>query len=451
MQKATDAKKNTDRASAREQIQIEVLGSIGTDGTPMLDLLKTNLTNIGATVDGENFPLTVTLDGQTFTVDSNGNVEKAGPVIAVDESSVVITAEDGSSITKGEVPANTALKINFSASVDGGTVTISPALPHITTEAEMSAKKVVFTITGTVSGETVTPKTYTVDLKDVYESSEFSAEKIKENATTYYGAKVTGYTCEGTGVDTWRIFYSDSNNIYLIADDYIALNDAPTSANYSLFDNDSSGKHCKLSFNNVYRDYSGSEWILGTTTEAGVTRENSLAKNWLNKYFNYTVNGTTYPNRTSTNKNIRAVAYMLDTKIWSRFANSEYADYAIGGPTLEMFCTSYKESHTGSNISCDVTGRNGYNYSNASSLFSDCNGIYIKTSTEKAYAMWLASPAADDYNHLVYANFLGNLGHYSYNYNVAPGLRPLVCLQSKVQLTKVTNSEFRIYVENEND
>ena len=84
-----------------------------------------------------------------------------------------------------------------------------------------------------------------------------------------------------------------------------------------------------MSFDNVYKDYSGSSWIL----------ENSKAKKWLNKYFNYTAdNGTTYPNKTSENKNIRAVAFMMDTSdgVWGKWANSNFAEYAIGGPTLEM-------------------------------------------------------------------------------------------------------------------
>ena len=54
-----------------------------------------------------------------------------------------------------------------------------------------------------------------------------SAEEISQNPTTYYGAEVIGYTCESDGVSKWRIFYADESNIYLIADDYIAAEDAP--------------------------------------------------------------------------------------------------------------------------------------------------------------------------------------------------------------------------------
>lgn len=437
LQRATDAKKNTETASAKEQIQIEVLGSYGTDGKLNMNTLKTNLEKIGATVtdtDGD-FPLTVTINGQTFTVDSNGNVEKAGPTIVVDANSLTITAEDGSSITKGEVPANTPLKINFTASVENGTVTVNPTLPHITTTEEMTAKKVIFTINGSVSGETVTPLTYTVDLNEVYESSDVNAEKVKKNAKSFYGSKVTNYTCDGTGVNIWRIFYADNENIYLIADDYISINDAPKGkSGTALYKN----TDYRLSFKNVYKDYLGSSWIL----------ENSKAKKWLNKYFNYTAdNGTTYPNKTSENVNIRAVAFMMDTSadVWGKWANSDFAEYAIGGPTLEMYVESYKDSHPESNISCDVTGTDGYSYANVSSLETsdENNEIYIKTSQEKAHAMWLASPSVGGKASVVNASYYGAVNANSCGSSL-PGLRPLVCLKSGIQLEKIKDGEYKI-------
>lgn len=396
LQRAEEAKKNTEIASAKEQIQVEVLGSYGTDGKLDMNRLKTNLEKIGAIVTGEDFPLTVTLNGFTFTVDSDGNVEKAGPTIAVDTNSITITAEDGGDVTKGEVPANKPLKINFTASVEGGSVTVSPTLPHITTAEEMAAKKVTFTITGSVSGETVGPLTYTVDLKDVYESLDVNAQKVKNNAKSYYGSKVTGYTCDGAGVETWRIFFADNDNIYLIADDYISIKYAPKGKGGTAL---SANSDYHLSFGRVYNDYSGSRWIVN----------NSKAKKWLNKYFNYTADGgTTYPNKTSTNKNIGAVAFMMDTSdgVWGKWANTNLAEYAIGGPTLEMYVESYKDSHPESNISCNVTGTDGYSYSNASGLEprGENNEIYIKPSFTNAYGMWLASPSSTYSEDIIYAD-----------------------------------------------
>ena len=79
LQKATETKTQTEEKSKEEQIQIEVMGSIGTDGKIDVPTLKTNLGKIGATPSEANsLPLTVTLGGQQFTVDTNGNVTKAG-------------------------------------------------------------------------------------------------------------------------------------------------------------------------------------------------------------------------------------------------------------------------------------------------------------------------------------------------------------------------------------
>ena len=79
LQKATEAKTQTEDKSKEEQIKIQVMGSIGTDGKIDVPALKTNLGKIGATPsEANNLPLTVSLGGQQFTVDTNGNVTKAG-------------------------------------------------------------------------------------------------------------------------------------------------------------------------------------------------------------------------------------------------------------------------------------------------------------------------------------------------------------------------------------
>ena len=58
------------------------------------------------------------------------------------------------------------------------------------------------------------------------------------------------------------------------------------------------------------------------------------------KYFKYLSDNST----TSTNDNMKAVAYMLDTKAWEAF-KGEKAEYAIGGPTSEIFIKSYNQKY----------------------------------------------------------------------------------------------------------
>ena len=49
-------------------------------------------------------------------------------------------------------------------------------------------------------------------------------------------------------------------------------------------------------------------------------------------------------NYSSTNGNMKAVAYMMDTTAWnSKFLDNDKADYVIGGPTIELLFKSYNE------------------------------------------------------------------------------------------------------------
>ena len=266
-----------------------------------------------------------------------------------------------------------------------------------------------------------------------------NATTISKDAVTYYGALVENYNVtydatEGAS-NAWRIFYSDGTNIYLIADDYIHYDYAPYKTTTNKIYKNSTDY--RLSFNNVYKDYTGSSSI-----------NSGFAGKWLSSYWKN--------NSESTNTNIRAVAYMLDTSIWNtRFRNSEYADYAIGGPTLEMYCASYKDTHPTKYIECEAeSNTTGYKVKwNSDSTYSkaisglatsnDCNNIYIKSDTAKALAMWLASPSASFANNVMNAYCAGNVGNNYYS-NDYPGLRPLVCLSSDIQLKKLDNGNYRI-------
>ena len=119
----------------------------------------------------------------------------------------------------------------------------------------------------------------------------------------------------------WRIFYNDGVNVYLIADDYIEYNMAPAGkAGTTLTENDTS---FRLSMNDVINDYEGASDI------------NSQFSKWLS-YLN--------SNKNNTNDNMKEVAYMLDIEVWSTLKNDK-AEYAIGAPTLDMFCASYNENN----------------------------------------------------------------------------------------------------------
>ena len=77
---ANNAKNATELASAKEKVELAVIGAISQtrDGTLTVGKLRTELANYGGTVEGDTFPVTATVDGKSFTVDANGNVTSAG-------------------------------------------------------------------------------------------------------------------------------------------------------------------------------------------------------------------------------------------------------------------------------------------------------------------------------------------------------------------------------------
>lgn len=458
-ERAKESKKEALKAEAKEKIQLEVLASFNGDKILDLGILKDNIDkNIPeAIVMGDEFPITVILNGFSFTVDSNGNVEIAGPRPIVDKTSIVIVQEDGSEIPEGGVDEGTKLKIIFTASIEGGKITnVAPGSlqdGEITYVTDGIEKEVTFTITGEVDGEKYPPVKYTISLKEYYKKTEFSSEDIKNSATSFYGSEVVGYSCESAGVSKWRIYYADDTNIYLISDFYIHASYTPSSpSGYGIGYSD-----YNLNFENVYKDPiygEGSAWINGKTDG----KDNSLAKRWLNKYLSQ------YPN--NQNVNIKAVAYLMDTKIWNVFANSDLAEYAIGSPTIELFSASYRDTHPDKYIEYRVHPENeGYemkwNDQDNSSYSVSIDNVgwdefnYIYMLRDGSYPRtFLASPCADSQKNImaVWSGSIMQVAIPAWSSSHYGGLRPIVCLKSGTQLKKKvdeTTKEVKFEIINE--
>ena len=258
-----------------------------------------------------------------------------------------------------------------------------------------------------------------------------------EKANNYYGKSVN-YT-SANGVTGWKIFYADTNNIYLIADDYVDVAKLPRGTNEagqpvgSAPANTDSSLLKAAPFDNIMDAYS--------TGAARITTD-TIKK--LNKSFFIDKQYTGVENST-VNRNMKAVAYMLDTTAWSTFKdNNGKADYAIGGPTLEMLFKSYNQKHPGKNYEAQATSAAGYqlrvnggtweNFIGPSSDYLDSDdSLYVLSSSKGANAMWLASPSAYSTTTVVYVYCYGEVGNGgSLNYD--RGFRPLVCLKSNVQL-----------------
>ena len=258
-----------------------------------------------------------------------------------------------------------------------------------------------------------------------------------EKANNYYGKSVN-YT-SANGVTGWKIFYADTNNIYLIADDYVDVAKLPrgtdTSGNPvgSPPAREGTDDSKDAPFDNIMDAYS--------TGAARITTD-TIKK--LNKSFFIDKQFTGVEN-SAVNSNMKAVAYMLDTTAWSTFKdNNGKADYAIGGPTLEMLFKSYNQKHPGKNYEAQATKAEGYqvrvnggtwknNTDSRSDYLDSSDSLYVLPSSKGANAMWLASPSANRAGSVMIVTCSGNVNKNDYDSN-SNGFRPLVCLKSNVQL-----------------
>ena len=370
---ANNAKALTANKSAEEKVKLAVMAARSQSETGALeaDKLVTEVTtNYGgqAETTAGGFPVTVTIDGKSFTVSSTGEVTATGD-----------------STPNPPVPTPT----------DG-----------------ISAKNIA-------------------DMDD---------------KTNIYGAKVTGYTLpSGTTTDVgWKIFYADNSNIYLIADNYVERTNLPYSTNgttaTSNKPNGGSSSYARTAyFSNILNDY--------VTGSARITDNKLKALN--NDYFNT-------KGFTSTNPNMKSVAYMMDTTAWNSKFKGNKAEYAIGGPTVELLFKSYKgkygttyesqaiESSDKTNTGYQIRKTSKDTWADyVSSMLTTNDSLYVITSKTNAFAYWLASPSAISTGTVMRVGSSGGVNTSSYNYD-GSGFRPLVCLQSNVTLEKVSDTEYAI-------
>ena len=265
------------------------------------------------------------------------------------------------------------------------------------------------------------------------------AEIVEDSPSDEYYGKEVNYTAPN-GVNDWKIFYSDGSNVYIISSEYVnpvvespALPQLPSKNGVSLDQRDATNYPKAARFNNILSEYS--------TGSAGITDEKMKAFN--SDYYEkeYT---------SGNNNNFKAVAYMLDKEIWSSlYANTTVAEYAVGGPSIEMLIKSYCIKHPECKdlYKTHASSATGYQVSNEggkegswkdciSGMISSSDLLYVLPSSNKgsgADAMWLASPSAYIGNNVMNVYYGGYVGRDGYD-NAHFGFRPLVCLNSNINL-----------------
>ena len=152
----------------------------------------------------------------------------------------------------------------------------------------------------------------------------------------------------------------------------------------------------------------------------------------------------------------RGAAYLCDedNSMWSEIGSSfdsNYLNYVIGAPSIEMFLDSYNAKYPNSSPKYTTAFRNagqnyeypGYLYSNNNgSSYSDYYSYAIQEGDSTVGEMyrnpnaweWLASPlSGDDDNYVCYVGYGGALN--ATGWDSSRGVAPLVSLKSGVDLT----------------
>ena len=234
--------------------------------------------------------------------------------------------------------------------------------------------------------------------------------KIRANPQTYYGKKVTNYNANGK---TYRIFYVDKDNDF------------------------------KDGYNTIYlkADYSGIV-SCSTSYDASKTLIKKMNPLWATK-------GNTVEAETTTisNENEQAAAWLCDPSKWTAYCDTDKANYAIGGPSVEMYVKSYNQTHGDDALGCQYQTNNvpGYGYKvngtiqNSGWYTNDdtldysmtYKSMYCGQNGNKTGDWWLASPSAD----VSGSGYVCRVGGYwarlgNGSYGSGDGVSPLVSLKS---------------------
>ena len=293
------------------------------------------------------------------------------------------------------------------------------------------------TIEGLETGKTYTIKVEVTDkanntgstTKDIKVTKPITGEEISANASEHYRGIVTNYDCKNNdGVDAWEIFYADENNIYLISDNYVSYQFIPQGrggSDITIGDT----YYCVYTSDSIENEYNGS---------SDITDEKIRALN--NDFFS--------KGYTSTKNNMKTVAYMLDTDIWNVFAG-EQAEYAIGGPTLELFFKSYNQKfNTSYMVKSEEDGYSIWeteDYYMGTEVYLDKQDSLYFNHRNGVYGMWMPTPSQEE-DYIVYtARSGGQVGTISSHYfQHQTGFRPVVCLKSGIGLEKQEDGTYRI-------
>ena len=411
LKRATQAKSKTGRANALEQINLAII-TARTEGLGQVDktVLRNEITKAGMTVktDGDDLPYEVVSDKYLFRINEDYTVEEISG-IGLSKKELKLFSGESETITATLTEGVT------------GTITWESADKNVAT-----VENGKITAVGTTGSTTITAKVEgteyeaTCKVSIVQKVTSITAEQIAANPEKYYGQVAQNYT---QGDLTYRIFYVDKENKFGDGANTIYLK-----ADYK--------KTTTLS-----------SYISYTPTGSDLEKYKKMNPSWAAQRGSST---------SSWNYNEHAATWLCSPSQWTTYVDSSKANYAIGGPSVEMYVKSYNQvSHNQEgNYTLGATYRDtsapGYIYTlnGAQSTISNSdystgtdsldykgyNSMYAGQNGSKSGWWWLASPSSYTSNYVcIVDGSLATLDTSNYYYN-AGGAGPLVSLKSGIQV-----------------
>ncbi len=264
----------------------------------------------------------------------------------------------------------------------------------------------------------------------IYElNGTFYSRDIEDLSSLFYGIEIGNYSCpintkkqennKELSVKKWKLFFADTENVYLIAGNPIKIEDIEPKI-INLTNNEQK---------NVIIGTGDSEYTCGNWNDV-IPYYNGIEDIGENKILNYL--HATKKCKDNSTASWKAVAYMLDTQVWRQFSG-ENANFAIGAPTLEMFLKSYNDV-SNNPIRYILNEKGFYEYKH---LVNMTNNIMNYVESGHASSL-IASPV--DHQSLLSAttNYIYNICYYNTWYT-GQSFFPVVCLKS--------DTKFKINVE----
>ena len=108
------------------------------------------------------------------------------------------------------------------------------------------------------------------------------------------------------------VFYADNKNVYLISSEPVGK-----------------GKLTRIDGNGNYYD-------LGNITEGQINNYPAIKAGWINKVYDLE-NNILKVNQVNSG----GMLWLLDSRNWNKYVDSNHASWAIGAPTMELLVASY--------------------------------------------------------------------------------------------------------------